>query len=60
MGDQNADLNQSSGIFGEERKSFWKKVGEGVGNLFLSIKKALAKIFIQKSVDEKSQNDLKR
>ena len=58
MGDQNADLNQSSGIFGEERKSFWKKVGEGVGNLFLSIKKALAKIFIQKSIDEKSQSDL--
>lgn len=58
MGDQNADLNQSSGIFGEERKSFWGKVGEGVGNLFLSIKKALAKIFIQKNVDERSQSDL--
>ena len=35
--DQSVDLNQSSGIFGEEKKGFFAQIGEKFSGLFRGI-----------------------
>ena len=51
--DQGADLNQSSGIFGEEKKGIFAQIGEKFGGLFRGIARTLGKI----AVEKKSPND---
>ena len=46
--DQSADLNQSSGFFGEEKKGFFAQIGEKFGGLFRGIARTLGKIAIEK------------
>ena len=62
--DQSADLNQSSGIFGEEKKGFFAQIGEKFGGLFRGIARTLGKIAVEKKSpddenfdDGKSDND---
>lgn len=51
--DQSADLNQSSGIFNEQKKGFFAQIGEKFGGLFRGIASTLGKI----AVEKKSPND---
>ena len=46
--DQSADLNQSSGIFGEEKKGVFAQIGEKFGGLFRGIARTLGKIAVEK------------
>lgn len=55
--DQGADLNQSSGIFGEEKKGFFAQIGEKFGGLFRGIARTLGKIAVEKkSPDDGNPN----
>ena len=51
--DQSADLNQSSGIFNEQKKGAFAQIGEKFGGLFRGIASTLGKI----AVEKKSPND---
>ena len=56
--DQSADLNQSSGIFGEEKKGFFAQIGEKFGGLFRGIARTLGKIAVEKkSPDDENFDD---
>ena len=56
--DQSADLNQSSGIFGEEKKVFFAQIGEKFGGLFRGIARTLGKIAVEKkSPDDENFED---
>ena len=56
--DQSADLNQSSGIFGEERKGIFAQIGEKFGGLFRGIARTLGKIAVEKkSPDDEKFDD---
>ena len=56
--DQSADLNQSSGIFGEEKKGFFAQIGEKFGGLFRGIARTLGKIAVEKkSPDDEDFDD---
>ena len=56
--DQSADLNQSSGIFGEEKKGLFAQIGEKFGGLFRGIAKTLGKIAVEKKPsDDENFND---
>ena len=46
--DQSADLNQSSGIFNEQKKGFFTQIGEKFGGLFRGIARTLGKIAVEK------------
>ena len=51
--DQSADLNQSSGIFNEQKKGFFTQIGEKFGGLFRGIARILGKT----AVEEKTPDD---
>ena len=51
--DQSADLNQSSGIFNEQKKGFFTQIGEKFGGLFRGIARTLGKT----AVEEKAPDD---
>jgi len=56
--DQGADLNQSSGIFGEEKKGIFAQIGEKFGGLFRGIARTLGKIAVEKkSPDDENFDD---
>ena len=55
MDEQGADLNQSSGIFGEEKKSFWTKLNEGLRAFFGKVGETVAKIFVKKTDPETTE-----
>lgn len=56
--DQSADLNQSSGIFGEEKKGVFAQIGEKFGGLFRGITRTLGKIAVEKkSPDDENFDD---
>ena len=56
--DQSADLNQSSGIFGEQKKGFFTQIGEKFGGLFRGIARTLGKIAVEKkSPDDENFDD---
>lgn len=56
--DQSADLNQSSGIFGEEKKGVFAQIGEKFGGLFRGIARTLGKIAVEKkSPDDENFDD---
>ena len=46
--DQSADLNQSSGIFNEQKKGVFAQIGEKFGGLFRGIARTLGKIAVEK------------
>lgn len=52
MDEQGADLNQSSGIFGEEKKSFWMKLSEELRAFLGRVGETVAKIFVKKTDSE--------
>lgn len=56
MDEQDADLNQPSGIFGEEKKSFGKKISEGFGALLAKISNLLGKLFVKKELDNENSS----
>ena len=51
--DQSADLNQSSGIFNEQKKGIFAQIGEKLGGLFRGIARTLGKT----AVEEKTPDD---
>ena len=53
---QNADLNQSSGIFDEGEKGIFSQIGEKLGGFFKGLAKALGKIFVEKKPIETDEN----
>ena len=56
--DQGADLNQSSGIFGEEKKGVFTQIGEKFGGFFRGITRTLGKIAVEKkSPDDENFDD---
>ena len=56
--DQSADLNQSSGIFNEQKKGFFTQIGEKFGGLFRGIARTLGKIAVEKkSPDDENFDD---
>lgn len=56
--DQGADLNQSSGIFGEEKKGIFAQIGEKFGGFFRGIARTLGKIAVEKkSPDDENFDD---
>lgn len=56
--DRGADLNQSSGIFGEEKKGIFAQIGEKLGGLFQGITRTLGKIAVKKkSPDDENFDD---
>ena len=56
--DQGADLNQSSGIFGEKKKGIFAQIGEKFGGLFRGIARTLGKIAVEKkSPDDENFDD---
>jgi CBS/transporter-associated domain protein len=56
--DQSADLNQSSGIFNEQKKGFFAQIGEKFGGLFRGIARTLGKIAVEKkSLDDENIDD---
>ena len=56
--DQSADLNQSSGIFGEEKKGIFAQIGEKFSGLFRGIARTLGKIAVEKkSPDDENFDD---
>ena len=55
--DQSADLNQSSGIFGEEKKGIFAQIGEKFGGLFRGIARTLGKIAVEKKSPEDENFD---
>ncbi len=62
--DQSADLNQSSGIFNEQKKGFFTQIGEKFGGLFRGIARILGKTAVEEKTpddenfdDGKSDND---
>lgn len=53
--EQGADLNQSSGIFGEEKKGVFTQIGEKFGGFFRGITRTLSKIAVEKkSFDDRN------
>lgn len=54
MDELSEDLNQSSGIFGEQNKGFLEKLKEGFAGFFGKLSGALSKIFVKKVPDEDS------
>ena len=54
MDEQSEDLNQSSGIFGEQNKGFLEKLKEGFAGFFGKLSGALSKIFVKKVPDDDS------
>ena len=54
MDEQSEDLNQSSGIFGEQNKGFLEKLKEGFAGFFGKLSGVLSKIFVKKVPDEDS------
>ena len=54
--DQNADLNQSSGIFDEGEKGIFSQIGKKLGGFFKGLDKALGKICIEKKPIETDEN----
>ena len=56
--DQSADLNQSSGIFNEQKKGVFAQIGEKFGGLFRGIARTLGKIAVEKkSPDDENFED---
>ena len=55
--DQSADLNQSSGIFGEEKKGIFTQIGEKFGGLFRGIARTLGKIAVEKKTPDDENFD---
>lgn len=55
--DQSADLNQSSGIFGQEKKGFFAQIGEKFGGFFRGIARTLGKIAVEKKSPEDENFD---
>ena len=55
--DQSADLNQSSGIFGEEKKGIFAQIGEKFGGLFRGIARTLGKIAVEKKTPDDENFD---
>ena len=56
--DQSADLNQSSGIFNEQKKGFFTQIGEKFSGLFRGIARALGKVAVEKkSPDDENFDD---
>ena len=56
--DQSADLNQSSGIFNEQKKGVFAQIGEKFGGLFRGIARTLGKIAVEKkSPDDENFDD---
>ena len=49
MDEQSEDLNQSSGIFGEEKKGFFEKFKEGMRGFLTKLSGVLSKIFVKKT-----------
>lgn len=58
--DQGADLNQSSGIFGEEKKGIFAQIGEKLGGLFQGITRTLGKIAIERKSSDEGSSDNER
>ena len=58
--DQSANLNQSSGIFGEEKKGFFAQIGEKFGGLFRGIARILSKIAVEKKSFDDGNPDHER
>ena len=54
MDEQNADLNQPSGIFGEEKKGFFENFKKGMRDFFTKLSSAISKIFVKKTIEEDS------
>ena len=54
MDEQSEELNQSSGIFGEQKKGFLEKLKEGFAGFFGKLSVALSKIFVKKVPNEDS------
>ena len=54
--DQNADLNQSSGIFDEGKKGIFSQIGEKLSGFFKGLAKVLGKIFVEKKPIETDEN----
>ena len=59
MDDMSADLNQSSGIFNEQKKGFFTQIGEKLGGLFRGIARTLGKVAVEKKSpdNEKFEDD---
>ena len=55
--DQSADLNQSSGIFNEQKKGFFAQIGEKFGGLFRGIARTLGKIAVEKKISDDESFD---
>ena len=58
--DQGADLNQSSGIFGEEKKGIFAQIGEKFGGFFRGIARTLGKIAVEKKSPDDGNPDHER
>ena len=58
--DQGADLNQSSGIFGEEKKGIFAQIGEKLGGFFRGITRTLSKIAVEKKSFDDGNPDHER
>lgn len=58
--DQGADLNQSSGIFGEEKKGIFAQIGEKFGGFFRGIARTLGKIAVEKKSPDDENPDHER
>ena len=56
--DQGADLNQSSGIFGEEKKGIFAQIGEKFGGFFRGIARTLGKIAVEKKSFDDGSPDI--
>ena len=54
MDEQNADLNQPSGIFGEEKKGFFENFKKGMRDFFAKLSSVISKIFVKKTIEEDS------
>lgn len=54
MDEQSEDLNQSSGIFGEQKKGFFEKFKEGMRGFLTKLSGVLSKIFVKKTSEPES------